>query len=66
MKQNKYKYFEATLKDGTVLQTKATSPNKVTESYALMLAYHWINFGNKICDVAGLQQHDVVSVKGIK
>ena len=66
MKQNKYKRFEVTLKDGTKVITK-TPTSRLTEKYAIILVYHWINMSNKISDNSdnSVKQDDVISIKGI-
>ena len=67
MKQNKYRNFELTLKDGSKIMVKSTGPNKVTEKYAMVLAAHWVNFSKKIgfYDENALKSEDVVGIKGI-
>ena len=66
MKQNKYKRFEVTLKDGTKVITK-TPTSRLTEKYAIILVYHWINMSNNISDNSdnSVKQDDVISIKGI-
>ena len=66
MKQNKYKRFEATLKNGTKVIAKAPTA-RLTEKYAIILVYHWINMSNKISDSApnSVKPDDVISTKGI-
>ena len=66
MKQNKYKRFEATLKNGTKVIAKAPT-SRLTEKYANILVYHWINMSNKISDSApnSVKPDDIVSIKGI-
>ena len=66
MKTNKYKRFEATLKNGTKVIAKAPTA-RLTEKYAIILVYHWINMSNKISDSApnSVKQDDVISIKGI-
>jgi hypothetical protein len=67
MKQNKYRNFELTLKDGSKIMVKATGPNKVTEKYAMVLAAHWANFPKSIgiCDENALKSEDILGIKGI-
>ena len=62
MKENKYHIFAVTLKDGRVIKTK-TPTGKVTEKYALLLCYHWINVENRNNNV---KQSDVENIKGVK
>lgn len=62
MKQNKYHIFAVTLKDGRVIKTK-TPTGKVTEKYALLVCYNWINIENRNNNV---KQSDVEKIKGIK
>ena len=66
MKANKYKRFEVTLKDGTKVITK-TPTSRLTEKYAKIGAYHWINMSNNIPDSApnSMKPNDVISIKGI-
>ena len=66
MKQNKYKRFEVTLKDGTKVITK-TPTSRLTEKYAIILVYHWINMSNNIRDNSdnSVKPDDVISIKGI-
>ena len=66
MKTNKYKRFEVTLKDGTKVITK-TPTSRLTEKYAIILVYHWINMSNNISDNSdnSVKQDDVISIKGI-
>lgn len=54
-KQDKYRYFELTLKDGSKVTTKAPQ-GKLTVEYASKLAYHW----------AKVDKESVVNVVGIK
>lgn len=67
MKQNKYRNFELTLKDGSKVMVKATGPNKVTEKYAMVLASHWANFSKRIgiYDKNALKSEDIAGIKGI-
>ena len=67
MKQNKYRNFELTLKDGSKVMVKSTGPNKVTEKYAMVLAANWVNFSKRIgvYDADALKSEDVVGIKGI-
>ena len=66
MKANKYKRFEATLKNGTKVIAKAPTA-RLTEKYAIILVYRWINMSNKISDSApnSVKPNDVISIKGI-
>ena len=66
MKANKYKRFEATLKNGTKVITK-TPTARLTEKYAIINMFHWINMSNKISDSApnSVKYNDIVSIKGI-
>ena len=66
MKANKYKKFEATLNNGTKVIAKAPTA-RLTEKYAIILVYHWINMSNKISDSApnSVKPDDVISIKGI-
>lgn len=66
MKANKYKRFEANLKNGTKVIAKAPTA-RLTEKYAIILVYHWINMNNKISDSApnSVKPDDIVSIKGI-
>ena len=66
MKQNKYKRFEVTLKDGTKVIAK-TPTSKLTEKYAIIGVWHWINMGNNMSDNApnSIKKDDVISIKGI-
>ena len=67
MKQNKYRNFELTLKDGSKIMVKSTGPNKVTEKYAMVLAAHWANFPKRIgiYDDGALKSEDIIGIKGI-
>ena len=62
MKQNKYHLFAVTLKNGKTIITKSPV-GKVTEKYALLLCYHWVNIGNINNNV---KQSDVENIKGMK
>ena len=66
MKANKYKRFEATLKNGTKVIAKAPTA-RLTEKYAIILVYHWINMSNNLSDNSdnSVKQDDVISIKGI-
>lgn len=66
MKANKYKRFEATLKNGTKVITK-TPTARLTEKYAIINMFHWINMSNKIRDNSdnSVKPDDVISIKGI-
>ena len=66
MKANKYKRFEATLKNGTTVIAK-TPTARLTEKYAIILIYHWINMSNNIRDNSdnSVKPADVISIKGI-
>ena len=66
METNKYKIFEVTLKDGDKVVMRAPA-SKLTEKYAIILVYHWINMSNKISDSApnSVKPDDVISIKGI-
>ena len=66
MKANKYKKFEATLNNGTKVIAKAPTA-RLTEKYAIINMFHWINMGNKISDSApnSVKYNDIVSIKGI-
>ena len=66
MKANKYKRFEATLKNGTKVIAKAPTA-RLTEKYAIINMFHWINMSNKISDSApnSVKSDDIVSIKGI-
>ena len=64
MKENKYHIFAVTLKDGRVIKTK-TPTGKVTEKYAMINCYHWINKQNNVSDSEGVKTNDVISIKGI-
>ena len=66
MKANKYKIFEATLKNGTKVIAKAPTA-RLTEKYAIINMFHWINMSNKISDSApnSVKYNDIVSIKGI-
>ena len=71
MKQNKYRNFELTLKDGSKIMVKSTGPNKVTEKYAMVLASHWYNFAQRIdiynekYNENALKSEDIIGIKGI-
>ena len=67
MKQNKYRNFELTLKDGSKILVKSTGPNKVTEKYAMVQATHWANFAKRIgiYDENALKSEDIARIKGI-
>lgn len=54
-KQDKFRYFELILKDGSKVTTKAPQ-RKLTVEYATKLAYHW----------AKVDREDVISIVGIK
>ena len=66
MKQNKYKRFEATLKNGTKVIAKAPTA-RLTEKYAIINMFHWINMSNNIRDNSdnSVKPDDVISIKGI-
>ncbi len=64
MKTSKYKHFEVTLSNGNIIKTKAPT-SKLTEKYAIINCYHWINKQNNILDSAGIRPNDVISIKGI-
>lgn len=64
MKANKYKYFEVTLSNGNIIKTKAPA-SKLTEKYAIINCYHWINKQNNVSDSEGVKTNDVISIKGI-
>ena len=64
MKAIKYKHFEVTLSNGKTIKTKAPT-SKVTEKYAIILCYHWINRQNNISDKDGIKQSEVINIKGI-
>ena len=64
MKANKYKHFEVTLSNGKIVRTKAPS-SKVTEKYAIINCYHWINNQNNVLDSAGIKPNDVINIKGV-
>ena len=66
METNKYKIFEVTLKNGTKVIAKAPTA-RLTEKYAIILVYHWINMSNNISDNSdnSVKQDDVISIKGI-
>ena len=66
MKANKYKRFEATLKNGTKVIAKAPTA-RLTEKYAIINMFHWINMSNNIPDGApdSVKHYDIVSIKGI-
>ena len=65
MKTNKYKQFEVTLNNGNVIKTKSPA-SRLTEKYAIILCYHWINRQNNVSDKDGVKQSEVISIKGIK
>ena len=71
MKQNKYRNFELTLKDGSKIMVKSTGPNKVTEKYAMALSSHWYNFARRIdtynekYNENALKSEDILEIKGI-
>ena len=66
MKANKYKRFEATLKNGTKVIAKAPTA-RLTEKYAIINMFHWINMSNNMPDSApdSVKYNDIVSIKGI-
>ena len=66
METNKYKIFEVTLKNGTKVIAKAPTA-RLTEKYAIINMFHWINMSNKISDSApnSVKYGDIVSIKGI-
>lgn len=65
MKQNKYRNFELTLKDGSKVIVKG--PNKVTEKYAIVLSAHWANSNKRIGidHENALKSEDIIGIKGI-
>ena len=67
MKQNKYRNFELTLKDGSKIMVKSRGINKVTEKYAMALAAHWVNLSKSIgiYDNNALKSEEIVGIKGI-
>ena len=66
MKAIKYKRFEATLKNGTKVIAKAPTA-RLTEKYAIINMFHWINMSNNMPDSApdSVKYNDIVSIKGI-
>lgn len=66
MKANKYKRFEATLNNGTKVIAKAPTA-RLTEKYAIINMFHWINMSNNMPDSApdSVKYNDIVSIKGI-
>ena len=66
METNKYKIFEVTLKNGTKVIAKSPTA-RLTEKYAIINMFHWINMSNKISDSAlnSVKPDDIVSIKGI-
>ena len=66
METNKYKIFEVTLKNGTKVIAKSPTA-RLTEKYAIINMFHWINMSNNISDNSdnSVKQADVISIKGI-